>query len=409
VNNKLVYKNIFSSILFFDGANWAIRQSIVFDTDTLYYAPEAGLTYPWQSAAWVLSTGAAPAPVVTEIKSTYGQKICQTRNATYVLDAGRGLIFRYGQSYGVIYPNDMSIINMHDYNYGNAPDANIVQYYDICAAPLNITSSTDYVAVTLKYIDPFDDTLSYYGARVFDSATKEQIFVLDSASVPHLSAQLSSNKDTAMIIGTEGFAANNARFNLAMLYVARANNTFYSGCTGVIDAISLNSRTYLGCRYLGNSYFNSQYPALTNYKFGAAIAAHQNNLFYTISSVTDNTKNIVEYCAVGGNTTQPYPAFGFVPTSLLSSAESNFGKNLNAYSVSKTGDLYSALNAGIVIDTDRLLVGGDNNINVYENYLSNFLLLSSIPMKNAVNLAYHTNFVSYSGNKINFYTLSAVC
>jgi len=404
VNNKRVYKNYFSSVLFFDGSNWAIRQSITFDTDTLYYAPEASLTYPWQSAAWVLSTGAAPVPVVTEIKSTFGQKIYQTRNATYVLDAGRGLIFIYRLQAGVISSN--TIINMHDYNYGNVPDSKIVEYYDICAAPISVTSPDDYIAVTLKYIDPFDDTLSYYGVRAFNS-TGQQRFILDSTAVPHLSTQLSTNKDTAMVIGAEGFAQNNFRFNVGMLYIARANNTSYSGFTGVIDVINLNSNTYLGCRYLGNSYLNSQYPALTNYKFGAAIAAHQNNLFYTISSVTDNTKNIVEYCSVIGNTSTS--VYTLTPTSLLSSAESNFGKNLNAYSVSKTGDLYSALNAGIVIDTDRLLVGGDNNVNVHENYLSNFLLLSSIPIKNAVNLAYYTNFVSYSGNKINFYTLSAVC
>jgi len=403
VNGKRVYKNYYSSVLFFDSSNWAIRPTINYDTDTLYYAPEAALAYPWQSAAWVLSTGDAPAPVVTELRSTYGSKTSQTTNTTYVLDAGRGMIYAYNK-----YGNQSSFINIRDFTYNGILDP-YLEFYDICATSTGRADDTDYIAVSLKYKDTFDPSLSYYDVQVFVASSTiagVKLFSLDSSTLPHLASQTNANRDTAMFISSNGHAANNGKPNLAMLYIARANNTYYSGCTGVIDIISLNNSAYLSCIYLNNSYFKTKYPALTNYKFGAAIAASQNSFFYTISSPTDNTKNIVEYCQITGNTINAQ--YRFAPTSILSSSENNFGKYLNAYGTLNNNP-YNDLSIGYVTDTDRLLVGGDTNMNVYEKYFSSFLPLSSVAAKNTKCLAYYTNVIGYSGNRVNFYALSTVC
>lgn len=413
LNGKPVYTGG-SGTLCYENDVWVLK---TFWDQILYNTPELNLAYPWQSSGWVVSGGVGPAPIVTEIKSTFGSKIYQTTNATYVLDASKGMVYTYAYDAGTS-SFKYTFFYLHDFPYNSQTDP-YIEFYDICAASAGRGDGTDYVAISLKYRDAFNPELWYYGVQVFISnpirnysspfTNGTRIFSLDSANIPHLANQTETNRDTAMFICTNARATNNGKPSLAMLYVARANNTYFSGCTGIVDVIALNgysNSAHLSCIYLNNSYFNSQNPTLTSYKLGVTITADQNNLFYTLSSTTGSTKNIVECCRITGNT--QLLQYNITPTSWLSSAENNFGKYLNAHGTLNNNP-YNDLSMGYVTDTDRLFVGSDNKISIYEKYFTNYLPLSSIAAEHTDCIAYYTDFTGHSGNRINFYTISAVC
>jgi len=365
----------------------------------------------------VSSGGVSPAPIVTAKTSTFGSKIYQTTNATYVLDAGQGMVYSY--AYDVATSSfKYAFFYLPEFYYNNQPNP-YVEFYDICAAASSHGDGTDYVAISLKYRDSIDPNLWYYGIQVFISdpyktynhpyTNGTRIFSLDSTQIPHLTSQAETNRDTAMFISTNGYASNNGKHNLAILYVARANNTYYNGCTGVIDVIGLNgyiNSTHIGSIYLNNSYFNTKNPTLTSYRLGTAITANKNSLFYTLSSTTSNTENIVEYCTVRGDTLNNQ--YDLTPSFYLSSAENNFGKYLNAYDTLYNIP-YRDLSLGYVTDTNRLYIGDNNNLNIYEKYFSSYLPLTAITVEHTDCIAYYTDFIGHSGNRINFYTISAVC
>ena len=416
LNNKPVYTVglLGADVLCFENDSWVFKAP---GDVILYYAPEPDLDYPWQSMGWMISGGAGPAPIVTEVKSTYGSKICQTTNATYILDAGKGMLYTYAYDAPTAsFKNTFLYLPGFYYNNQSNP---YMEFYDICAAASSHGDGTDYVAISLKYKDSMNPNLWYYGIQVFISdplkfyaspyTNGTRIFSLDSTLIPHLTSQTETNRDTSMYMSTNGYASNNGKHNMTLLYVARANNTYYSGCTGVIDVIGLNgyiNSVHIGSIYLNNTYFNSEHPTLTSYKLGTCIAANKNSLFYTLSSTTDNARNIVEHCQVDGDTANG--TYNLTPSFVLSSAQNNFGKYLHAYDTLRNIP-YADLALNRVTDTNRVFVGSENNVNIYEKYFSSYLPLTAVAANNTGCVSYYTDFIGHSGNRVNFYTISAAC
>ena len=227
----------------------------------------------------------------------------------------------------------------------------------------------------------------------------------------HLSGQsYHQNYISKVLINTD--SSNDFKSSLVVL-VARPNNTFFSGSTGIVEIYGKSFSTPLRLLEVltsKNSFLSSF--NLSNSRYGANLAGELNSFFVTNSSSNGSFIDVYDYnyftqtlsstAGITYNFNLSSTYRGYLRDVI---SNNNFGKNI--YYDEQIG--YDPYFETQTLFTNRLFVNSISGIQIFEKaanqYIPSILLNSSFSNEDNFN-AYLNNFVTVRQNKAYLYHLS---
>jgi hypothetical protein len=299
------------------------------------------------------------------VGSTFGKKIKISDRYLFVVDDFIKNIYVYlldGTPYAIIPPP--TTIN------GEAINGII----DFCKV---VTAHKQYFAYSFKFIRSYDTSyvngINVYfdtnGAGKFDS-----IYQINGSSfLPDV-----LNTEASNISLTTAQDTNTNKITKVLLYVCRPNSLYFLPYKGALEIHDVNTtKSLLQILSLENS-LNSSLTG--THIFGSNVSGDVNSFAVTISSNTSD-KNIINIFNLNiyseGILPTTFTYLTATPIKSLSSNEINFGKQLQLFN-QQIYDPYIILKEkDEIITTDRLFIGSNNSITVFEKFFNDYITLGS--------------------------------
>ena len=124
---------------------------------------------------------------------------------------------------------------------------------------------------------------------------------------------------------------------------------------------------------------------------------------------TPTTTRTPTYTPTQTKTPHNYNEFAVLYETTISSApiHNNWGKYINLYCQQEI-DPYTVIDTTGALQTDRLFVSYDQGIKIYDKFLTNFLLLTTLSSGQIWQEALLNSFATTSGNSVQFYNISVI-